>query len=1210
MKIKRKKMSKALNVFAAAIASTMIVQNFASGVTINVFAKSEKAETTETTSTYSGFSWDFETETGNLGFDIETTKDAIKQGRGKSGKGAVLSMGHHSKIFDFPVDSGVYRLSFDIKGEDGLELYTGAFSYDQDKKSEEVNDALIHKGVAIKDGKMTYYVMHEAIRKPGTGGKGAKSEILSEKQKNFDLYKWNHIDVYYDFDNSFTYTYLNNELLGREKLGPMIKKMYGIDVSVKAGSCTLDNYAFEKLDYSGQKAIKYGGGAIPDELVAPMEVEFEEITFANNYWGEKADISMKMTNDTGADHEFNVTYRTVDDMGFELDLQTDIVSIKAGETVERKITVTPGKYGLYTLQLTATAEGVDYPTTKKLMFTLIKQPPDGLVNEKMMTQDNTNNDTDNTDIISFIEPVYDMFEKAGYWGIRGGSGRTGIKNYATWNASIPLEFSDRVGEMLNYSRTHRMTTMFTYTGSKVMWDHVPVGEEELADFYDYCYYTALKTKDFIEYYEMWNEPNASSFNVNATAEQVGEATIVAAKAMKAANPNAKMVGIALTGCSKGELEYMDRILAVAADYIDYITIHPYMWMQTPEDFDLVGQVQYCHEIMAKYGFDKDKLWFGEVGVYSHVGFENMARYTAQMYLLNDEYELASKIVNFRYTDDDSLPREGFGFLNGSIDNQPFLARKNFLMSTAYNCLMTDSKPAGIIDYDDTQKLYRYKLADGRDALVFWNNDEWREIAVDLGVDSVEAYDIVGNKRDVYGIDGKYQFSIDGEPVFVVGNFEKVEKCDEFFKFDKDLFEVVQGDKTDITLQNFSGKDFNIKFEQTDEVVMQEDAAVGGGDTTFHVEFGDISKNKAFVEQEGQSMRSSSSVEDSYNDYGNAVRINVYNGDKLFYTKLVKVECINTVDITHFAQYYINGRWQYVADVTNNMYDKTISGAFEILAPAEYAKYVPRWDFGEIKAGETKRVLFPVPDRLDEKDLNFDAKVIISDGYTTHIYNDLNFRSVTVRKNAPTIDGVIEPGEYDDNYVISMDANNKDGGYFTLLDTEFGGDNDCSAKVYVEFDEKNIYFAATVKDDVQMDHPDRGVWAGDSFQLDFALERKTGAPYTEVNIGLVNGKPTLTRSSDLIAGIIANDIPHQLEIVRNEDTKTTVYEMSMPLNEIYPASFELKKQATVAFSLVYNDRDKDKVNNSNEGRDGFMEYGSGIARGGKNPSLYLNFNLAR
>lgn len=264
-----------------------------------------------------------------------------------------------------------------------------------------------------------------------------------------------------------------------------------------------------------------------------------------------------------------------------------------------------------------------------------------------------------------------------------------------------------------------------------------------------------------------------------------------------------------------------------------------------------------------------------------------------MFLLNEIYKMADLIHVFRYTDDDNLPREGFGLVNSLIDNDPFLARPVLAALSAYNDLMIDCEYTETIDYDESQKLYKFKLRDGRTALVMWNKDENREISLKIDAESVDVYDIYGNVSRISGTDNKYQFSCTNIPMYVVGDFDKIEKCDELFNIDKELLKIVNHDKTDITLSNMTGKELTVKIDTTSQMSAEKEMKLGNEQKTVMLKADDISKNrpKAAVETKTGEVHTSA-IEDIYDDFGNGAEIAFYDGDNLLYKKRLEVECVD------------------------------------------------------------------------------------------------------------------------------------------------------------------------------------------------------------------------------------------------------------------------------------------------------------------------------
>ena len=78
--------------------------------------------------------------------------------------------------------------------------------------------------------------------------------------------------------------------------------------------------------------------------------------------------------------------------------------------------------------------------------------------------------------------------------------------------------------------------------------------------------------------------------------------------------------------------------------------------------------------------------------------------------------------------------------------------------------------------------------------------------------------------------------------------------------------------------------------------------------------------------------------------------------------------------------------------------------------------------------------------------------------------------------------------------------------------------------------------------------------------------------------------------------------HELAVVNYPDIKKTVYELSIPWAEMFPAGFSITDYSQVLFSVLINDRD-------NNAREGYYEIGSGIGSS-KDPSMHLEYNLMK
>ncbi len=123
------------------------------------------------------------------------------------------------------------------------------------------------------------------------------------------------------------------------------------------------------------------------------------------------------------------------------------------------------------------------------------------------------------------------------------------------------------------------------------------------------YVTAITThyKGRIELYEVWNEPDgiwAWKYGVNA--EEYGKFALDTAKAIKAGDPNSKVVAGVTSG---DDLAYMDNMFKTGiGEYMDYFSYHIYTW----NEYDIFKRVNALRAVCNHYN-PSIKLIQGESG---------------------------------------------------------------------------------------------------------------------------------------------------------------------------------------------------------------------------------------------------------------------------------------------------------------------------------------------------------------------------------------------------------------------------------------------------------------------------------------------------------------------------------------------------------------------------------------------------------------------
>jgi hypothetical protein len=139
------------------------------------------------------------------------------------------------------------------------------------------------------------------------------------------------------------------------------------------------------------------------------------------------------------------------------------------------------------------------------------------------------------------------------------------------------------------------------------WNHTPVDYEEFGTFVE-----ALVTryKDRIKTWELWNEPDIKEF-WSGSAEDLARLTKIGARAVRKADPTAKIVLAGLAG-------HTEFTLALFRDYgispyVDIVNCHSYFETWSPNPLEaVVPYVNRIAGIIRQYG-NNQSLWMAEVG---------------------------------------------------------------------------------------------------------------------------------------------------------------------------------------------------------------------------------------------------------------------------------------------------------------------------------------------------------------------------------------------------------------------------------------------------------------------------------------------------------------------------------------------------------------------------------------------------------------------
>lgn len=207
--------------------------------------------------------------------------------------------------------------------------------------------------------------------------------------------------------------------------------------------------------------------------------------------------------------------------------------------------------------------------------------------------------------------------------------------------------------------------------------HYPIEHQE--DYYAFC---AAAVQEFpeIDFWEIFNEPNQDPPSKNWTAARVGEILNGAARAMVAANPNAKVGGISRAGCLSENPAWTNTILAaISGAPLHFLTWHDYARPRAPElasDGNVYDQVADSIALCRAGGFTGKFMIteFGYPTTYSaerkpgYTTEENQARWLVRQQLLHVCFPDLIRSVQFQLKGSSTdIEEGGMGLIRGAND---------------------------------------------------------------------------------------------------------------------------------------------------------------------------------------------------------------------------------------------------------------------------------------------------------------------------------------------------------------------------------------------------------------------------------------------------------------------------------------------------------------------------------------------------------------
>lgn len=1009
----------------------------------------------------------------------------------------------------------------------------------------------------------------------------------------YEADKWYHIDMWFDLDERTAEYYIDGQLMGKtsmadkiDKIGSFYHTMGGV------GSCYLDNvYAVEfyggGVDMSKFDFIQYYPPEVEQKITTKFNMnDLGNISF-NGEIGGKVDLKEVM----GESFSGKTVVKMYDEDGISQTQEFE-TQLKANEEKEIEFKVKAEKYGYCYLETEVIKDnGEVYGSAKTTASNVVK------------------NETSNPQMAYsiHISKGHGLYEnQSKLLEIMKNTGADSVRDELLWTETERtqgiLEFCDSAQmtrDNIKASGERMFAILGYYYPGRYDGLTFPQKEPMLTDFLNYVEYVVENTKDMNIDFELWNELNMGTNPLTGTTYEPEYTKLLKLvyQKVKSINPNANVYAFATANVENAP-EWIENCLKLGAgDYLDGITIHPYNVTLTAEGEKTHNDIKKIQDLMVKYGIGDKKLVFSEFGWSSSLSFadeEKQANYMPEfMGLMTDQN--IDRIIWYNFqeksTGDMTDGELHFGSIRGwQFEDIPFEAKPSLLTISAYNKLMNGAVKTGKMSLsDENASVYTFKMPDGRSAVMAWSDNGNVSTALNFGTESLRIYDRFGNEESLNTVDGAIDLKITNRPIYIIGDFDTnniKEETAKFNVFANDVT-VVNGDITKIsgTVPNGTSDKWAVETVCPDNITQTGDAVINS-DGKFEINF-----------KAGNSGRDIERIKVMIKDKANG---------NVVYIKNVDVKYTSAMSVESSIKYYRNGRWKLILRLQNHKSEGNLSGKIKITDPFDITLNNDEATVTSLEPGGVRYKYINLPVAKTKNKLDVKGCMEVSNGETVEFSDSSYFVGMIKSKSNPKIDGVIESGEYATETPIRMNR-----GDMIQQITDWGGENDLSGNVYLNFDKDFLYLAAQVKDDREgatAETADK-LWQNDSIQFAFAERAASDASITEIGIGkLKNGESAMYRWTFLGTKFFAGefeeaiDFDERCELEIGRDGDITTYELKIPWVDIYGDSGAEFARKNVLFSIIINDND-------GSGRRGWIELSPGIG-GSKNASLFMKVPVSQ
>ena len=1044
----------------------------------------------------------------------------------------------------------------------------------------------------------------------------AKSTInftLSDtvKPKEFDGSIYDIEVEYFDSGKGYCFLFYNNTDGDREYKNAFYTNATG---TWKTKTFTLTNADFNEKSngkYDFYLSIKSRSTKIPisDESIAVRRVKVTRRPNVNKlyvstvidepgntfkWFSEDKIVKATVHNYSGADANAEIKFKAVTDSGFNKGEITENISIPKDESKELELNF--GNidycdiYGLYAEVKMSDGTVTEQMPTK---FAIIKTDPNGIKNEEVMFASHP--DWRENDVIP--EGIELM----------------AMSNVAGMRQTISDKLIDVVAPIL---KENGLKLLPIYLGipkdvkvdptASNAWAEMPFDERGYEGWRRNVVAWTTKLKDVVDRYEIWNEPNITSFNKfldKCQGDVYTEVCRIAKEEIDRIDPGSILGGPSITGITitatwdeAGKPYFDDCMDKGMWKYVDALVLHPYT-SNSAEKADMITSMKYYQDEFTKVGKPNAEVWNTETGyttVDKTIGSEKVKGMynsrAALLYKINHVSDL-TVFYNFEKKGTVEIDREDqFGHVSPPFKDckewgTMYFPRESYLMVAGLNYLMAQSTADSVIDSgDENINVFTYdsQKFNKKIAAMYCADDKERIAAFKIDADKLNVYDSKGNKSELYGENGVFTFNLSADPIYIMGDISKIEAADSnIIEMGDTDIEAAYGDTFSIGVSKNTDKDLKLAVDLPNKAEVAEIGSFKDGKADVKI------KNKAEI--------------------GESYSITLYAKDgektvfKTTYNISSNIPVMTTMGVSMNGTNY--NSWNGTLDITNISSSKTLKGHIEF-KQGDLAAKLKNVDIGIIPPNSTGRVEFGLGTVYKKGQYAMEYDVVTEDGSRYPFVGNFDLSVAKYADKKPVIDGKFDKNEWDSNTAMYADKADQ-----IRQIKDWRGKTDVSGNCMLMWDEDNLYLAAEVTDDIFSPAPSgANQWKGDDIQFGvyygsagFLAIGQASTTYHELGFALTADGPQayrwLAQDNAVAVGAVED-----LELAVVNEGQKTYYEARIPWTTLLKPGQQPKAGHEMAFSFLLNDNDGD-------GRRGWIEYTSGIGEA-KNTELFARIKLLK